>query len=129
MVNMITCLLCPRKHTLVLGTGRVHPYCHHFVRSLFFQFPGRLAWLDTRLRVPVPLFALVESVRLSFMYTFQTRSTRWVFPVQKNTCGMNATSAYSAKVFDSPFGEICTTPSMTVIFICEVFVTAESLLV
>ena len=27
--------------------------CHHFVKSLFFQFPGSLAWLDTRLRVPV----------------------------------------------------------------------------
>ena len=36
--------------------------CHHFVGSLFFQFPGSLAWLDTRLRVPVHLFALVAQV-------------------------------------------------------------------
>ena len=50
-------------------------------------------------------------------------------PVPKNIRGMNTTSAYSAKVFDTPFGETCTTPSMTVIFTCEVFVTAESLLV
>ena len=35
-VNMMTCLPCTRKHTIVLGTGRVHAYCHHFVRSLFF---------------------------------------------------------------------------------------------
>ena len=61
--------------------------CHHFVRSLFFQFPGSLAWLDTRLRVPVPLFALVASFRLSFMYTSQTRSTRWVYPVPKTHVG------------------------------------------
>ena len=61
--------------------------CHHFVRSLFFQFPGRLAWLDTRLRVPVPMFALVASFRLSFMYTSQTRSTRWVYPVPKTHVG------------------------------------------
>ena len=83
MVNMMTCVLCPRKHTIVLGTGRVHPYCHHFVRSLLFQFPGSLAWLDTRLLVHFPLFALVESFRLSFMYTSQTRSTRCIFPVPK----------------------------------------------
>ena len=57
--------------------------CHHFVRSLFFQFPKGLAWLDTCLRVPVRLFALVASSRLSFMYTSKTRSTRWVYPVPK----------------------------------------------
>ena len=61
--------------------------CHHFVRSLFFQFPGSLAWLDTRLCVPVPLFALVASFRLSSMYTSQTRSTRWVYPVPKTHVG------------------------------------------
>ena len=48
-------------------------------RKTFFQFPGSLAWLDTRLRVPVPLFALVYSFRLSFMYTSQTRSMCLVF--------------------------------------------------
>ena len=48
---------------------------------------------------------------------------------QKNIHGMNTTSAYSSKVFDTMFEEICTTPSMTVISTCEVFVTAESLLV
>ena len=48
-------------------------------RKTFFQFPGSLAWLDTRLRVPVPLFALVASFRLSFMYTSQTSSTCLVF--------------------------------------------------
>ena len=48
---------------------------------------------------------------------------------QKNIHGMKTTSAYSAKVFDTLFEEICTTPSMTVISTCEVFVTAESLLV
>ena len=61
--------------------------CHHFIRSLFFQFPGSLAWLDTRLRLPVPLFALVASFRLSFMYTSQTRSTRWVYPIPKTHVG------------------------------------------
>ena len=47
------------------------------------EFPGRLAWLDTPLCFPVPLFSLVESFRLPFVYTSQTRSTRWVFPVPK----------------------------------------------
>ena len=61
--------------------------CHRFVRSLFFQFPGSLAWLDTRLRGPVPLFALVASFRLSFMYTSQTRSTRWVYPLPTTHAG------------------------------------------
>ena len=71
---------CPRNR-------KSSSYCHRFVRSLFFQFPGSLAWLDTRLRVPVPLFALVASFRLSFMYTSQTRSTRWVNPVSKTHMG------------------------------------------
>ena len=34
-------------------------------------------------------------------------------PSSKKTRGMNTTFSYSAKVFDSPFGEICTTPSRT----------------
>ena len=34
-------------------------------------------------------------------------------PSSKNTRGMNTTFSYSAKVFDSPFGEICSTPSRT----------------
>ena len=54
------------------------------------------------------------------MYTSQTRSTRWVYPVPK-TRGMNTTFSYSAKVFDSPFGEICTTPPRTVTSTCRVF--------
>ena len=42
-------------------------------------------------------------------------------PSSKNTRGMNTTFSYSAKVFDSPFGEICTTPSRTVTSTCRVF--------
>ena len=42
-------------------------------------------------------------------------------PSSKNTHGMNTTFSYSAKVFDSPFGEICTTPSRTVTSTCRVF--------
>ena len=82
-VSMVEVRLC--SDTIFLGTGRVHPHCHQFVRTLFLQFPGSLAWLDTRLRVPVPLFALVASFRLSFMYISQRRSTRWVYPVPKHT--------------------------------------------
>ena len=84
-VSMVELRLC--SDTIFLGTGRVHPHCHHFVRSLFFQFVGSLPWLDTRLRVPVSLFALVASFGLSFVYTSQTRSTRWVYPVLKTHVG------------------------------------------
>ena len=42
-------------------------------------------------------------------------------PSSKNTRGMNTTLSYSAKLFDSPFGEICTTPSRTVTSTCRVF--------
>ena len=75
------------KSVCVLTLLKSSSSCLHFVISLFFQFPGSLAWLDTRLHVPVPLFALVASFRLSFMYTSQTRSTRWVYPVPKTHVG------------------------------------------
>ena len=42
-------------------------------------------------------------------------------PSSKNTRGMNTTFSYSAKVFESPFGEICTTPSRTATSTCRVF--------
>ena len=44
---------------------------------------------------------------------------------------MNTSVAYSAKVFDSPIGRICTTaaPSMTVTATCGVFVTDDYIVV
>ena len=100
------------------------------LRGKFFQFPGSLPLADTLFHVPVPLFPLLESFKLSLMYTSQTISTHCVFSSSNRTCGMNTSCAYSVKVFNSPTGRKCTTaaPSRTLTSTDGVFVTAESFL-
>ena len=123
------CLRCPWKDTLVLGTGRVHPCCHHFEREVI-AVPMKLGMARHTLACSCPsVCPRLKCQTVIHVYIPDEIHALGFHSSKQKPRGMNTTSAYSAKVLNSPFGKICTTPSVTVTSTCGVFVTGESLLV
>ena len=117
-VSMVEVRLC--SDTLVLGTGRVHPLVP-FRKKFVFPVPWKLGMARHSLACSCPSVCPRCKFQTVLHVYIPDEIHALGLPSSKNTRGMNTTFSYSAKVFDSPFGEICTTPSRTVTSTCRVF--------